>query len=272
MNSRPAYSTPFAADSLEIVAALPPIEDITEEWAYGGSSGEGIKVAVIDSGIEGSHPAVGGVNGYVAVRAGPAGPIFDTEPHDDLFGHGTACAGIIRSLAPRCELYSVQVLGPEGMGETLGFPNGLRWAIENNMHICNVSMGSTAKEAFTMLHVLADAAYFQGTILVCAANNMPIPSYPSVYASVISVAAHEDRDPYCWYVNPHPPVEYGAPGINVRVAWKDGRSMTATGNSFAAPHLAGIVARILGKHPGLVVPQVKVILRALAANVRHKGK
>ncbi len=64
-----------------------------------------------------------------------------------------------------------------------------------------------------------------------------------------------------------PPVEFGAAGIDVRVAWKDGGWITATGNSFAAPHITGLVARIRAKHPGLSAFHLKAILRSLAANV-----
>ncbi len=66
---------------------------------------------MIDSGIDADHAAINRVDGYVAISEGPDGLIYDTRPHRDLFGHGTACAGIIRSLAPECELYSVRVLG-----------------------------------------------------------------------------------------------------------------------------------------------------------------
>ena len=88
-----------------------------------------------------------------------------------------------------------------------------------------------------------------------------------MYASVISVASHDIADPYLFYYNPQPPVEFGAPGIDVRVAWLDGGWITATGNSFAAPHIAGLVTRILSKHPDLTVFQMKVVLRALSANI-----
>jgi subtilisin family serine protease len=84
---------------------------------------------------------------------------------------------------------------------------------------------------------------------------------------VISVASHDVPDPYRFYYNPEPPVEFGAYGVDVRVAWQNGGWITGTGNSYAAPHIAGLVARILGKHPGLTVFQLKTILRALAANV-----
>ena len=96
---------------------------------------------------------------------------------------------------------------------------------------------------------------------------MPIPSYPSVYSSVISVASHAVQDPYVFYYNPNPPVEFGALGIDVNLAWLDHKRRTMTGNSYASPHMAGVVAKILGKHPGLTVFQLKTILRELSANV-----
>ncbi len=266
---RPAWSQQFAPETLQELTPVPPLDQITPEWAWGGSSGEGVKVAVIDSGIDADHPAVGGrVSGHVAVTDGPLGLLQDFEPHGDSYGHGTACAGIIRALAPACELYSVKVLGSRLTGRGTTFTAGLRWAVENGMHVCNISMGTTKKNFFGVLHDLADKAYFRNTMLVTAANNMPSPSFPSLYSSVISVASHDEtNDPYLFYYNPRPPVEFGAPGIDVRVAWADGGSITATGNSFAAPHITGIVAKILGKHPGLTLFQMKTVLRALSANM-----
>jgi subtilisin family serine protease len=266
---RPAWSSPFVPEALQTLEQVKPLEEITPEWAWGESDGSGVKVAVIDSGIDAAHPLVKSVEGYVSITEGPNGLLFDTAPHDDAYGHGTACAGLIRAAAPGCELYSVRVLGSTLSTRGPIFTAGLRWAIENGMHVCNLSLG-TPKDFFGSLHDLADQAYFQNVMLVAAANNLPIPSYPSRYASVISVASHDVKDdPYLYYYNPEPPVEFGALGIDVRVAWLDGDLITATGNSFAAPHITGIVARILGKHPGLTQFQMKVILRALAANMRR---
>lgn len=267
-NLRPAWASQFAPDALQTLSPVPPIDDITPEWAWDGSTGKGIKVAVIDSGIDADHPAIGGkVNGYVSITEGPDGLVYDTVPHGDVYGHGTACAGIIRSIAPDCDLYSIRVLGPALTGRGAIFVAGLRWAIEQGMRVCNLSLGTTKKDFFAVLHELTDLAYFNNVILVAAANNMPVPSFPSMYASVISVASYEGQDPYVFYYNPKPPVEFGAPGIDVRVAWLDGTFITATGNSFAAPHITGIVAKILGKHPDLTPFQTKTVLRALAANV-----
>lgn len=276
MTSRPAYSAPFASDAVQVLTSNQPLDNITSAWAWEGSTGEGIKVAVIDSGIDADHPAVGGrIKGYVAVNveAGPDGDtvVYDTAPHRDVFGHGTACAGIIRSLAPHCDLYSVRVLGPTNAGRGGAFTAGLRWAIDNGMHVCNLSLGTTKKDYFALLHELVDRAYVHNIMLVAAANNMPVPSFPSTYASVIAVAAHDVQEPYRIYYNPRPPIEFGALGIDVRVAWLDGAWMTSTGNSFAAPHITGLVARILAKHPTLTPFHMKAILRALAANVDYRG-
>ncbi len=266
---RPAYSSAFAADSLQMAPITIPLDQITPEWAWGGSTGKGVKVAVIDSGIESGHAGVVGppVAGYMAITEDSAGKLtYEGSPHSDMFGHGTACAGLIRSIAPECDLYSVQVLGHSLGGKGVIFASGLRWAIDNGMHVCNLSLGTTKKEFFGILHELADLAYFRNVMLVAAANNMPIPSFPSVYGSVISVACHDRSDPYLFYYNPNPPVEFGAPGIGLRVPWLNGSWFTATGNSFAAPHITGIIARILSKHPGMSVFQMKTVLRALAAN------
>ncbi|HEV7666675.1 MAG TPA: S8 family serine peptidase [Chloroflexota bacterium] len=268
-DDRPAWSSVFAPDTLHPLQRTSRLEDITPEWAFGASTGKGVRVAVIDTGIDASHSAIGKpVSGYVAVSEDASGElVYDTSPHSDPYGHGTACAGIIRSLAPECELYSVKVLGAGLLGRGLVFAAGLRWAIDNKMHVCNLSLGTSKKDFFALFHELADMAYFRQVVLVTAANNRPVLSFPSMYAAVLSVAAHDGKNPYEWYYNPTPPVEFGAPGIDVRVAWADGSWITGTGNSYAAPHITGLVARIVEAHPGLTIFQIKTILRALAANV-----
>jgi subtilisin family serine protease len=120
---------------------------------------------------------------------------------------------------------------------------------------------------FAPLHDIADEAYFKRTLLVCAANNQPGPTYPSQYASVVSVASRAGDDPWAIAYNPDPPVEFGARGIEVEVAWAGGGSTVATGNSFAAPHVAGMASVVLGNHPHLTPFQVKSVLQALCDNM-----
>ncbi len=271
----PAYSQQFTPEAIQQLVAAGPIATITPEWAWGGSTGRGVRVAVVDSGIEYDHPAVGGqVRGGVLIEYDEtAQNNVRYEPDDqprDASGHGTACAGIIHALAPEAELFSVRVLGKNLRGKTIQFAAGIDWATDNGMDVSNLSLCTTSQNLFALLHELTDNAYFKKTLLVSALNNLPEPGYPSIYSSVISVASHAGHDPLTYYYNPSPPAEFGAPGIDVHVAWKDKQYLTATGNSFAAPHIAGIVALIRSKHPELTPFQVKTVLWACAANVHHE--
>ncbi len=268
MTSAPAWSGAFDPDRLETVTAL-PLPRPSRDWAWEGATGRGVRVAVVDSGVDADHPRVGGLAGSVSIDADPDGGTRASEgPHEDLVGHGTACAAIIRMLAPEAEIYSVRVLGANLKGKGVAFYAGIRWALDHGMQVVNMSLSSRADQWFGPLHEIADDAYFGNVMLVCAANNVPGPTYPSQFASVFSVAARPGGDPYAIAYNPRPPVEYGACGIDVDVAWQGGGSIVATGNSFATPHVAGLIAALLSKHPGLTPFQVKAVLHAVADNAR----
>jgi subtilisin family serine protease len=264
---RPAWSEQFDVGTLGPVRGLPS-SALTRAGALGdrASGGDGVDVAVVDSGIESGHPRVGAVASAIALSADPDRGVRIEEVEGDAFGHGTACAGIIRAAAPRCRLHSVRVLGERLTGKGAVFAAGLRHAIRSGCHVVNLSL-STSNDAHALaLHELADEAAHRGVVLVCAVSNTPSPSFPSTYSSVVSVAAHAGTDPERWSWNPNPPVEVGAPGIDIDVAWLGGGSVVVTGNSFAAAHVSGIVARLLGTHPGLTPFQVKTVLHALADN------
>jgi len=161
------------------------------------------------------------------------------------------------------ELLSIRVLGPDNRGKGIAFLAALDWAIDQGVSVVNLSLSSKSEALFADFHTLADRAYFANTLLVSAANNVPGPSYPSLFAAVVSVAAHDVRDPDVWFYNPAPPVEFGAYGLDVDVAWRGGRS-TVTGNSFAAPHISGIATLIRARHPGISPFETKAILAATA--------
>jgi subtilisin len=262
----PAWSLPAAAgESIRLPATWP--ERVTREWAIGDATGAGVRVCVLDSGIELDHPQVGTVQRSVAVTRNGDELIIEDDDSGDLCGHGTACAGIIRLLAPDCELTSVRVLGAGYTGSAVVMLGGLEWAIQQGFHIVNMSLSTTKKQYVDRLHELADAAYFKRTMLVASAHNMPVESFPWRFASVVSVGSHEDADPYAYYYNPNPPVEFFARGLNVDVAWLGGQTLTCTGNSFATPHVAGLCALILSKHPELTPFQLKAVLHLTATNV-----
>ncbi|GAC1445332.1 MAG: hypothetical protein NVSMB55_25840 [Mycobacteriales bacterium] len=247
-----------------------PASGIDRGWAFDDATGAGITVAIVDSGIDAAHPAVARVVDGAALRWDPVGQqvVSVAGPHEDLYGHGTACAGIVLRSAPACSLLSVRVLGDRLTGKGQVFEAGLRLALASGARVVNLSLSSSSRDLYGAFHEVADEAYFAGVILVCAVNNVPAPSYPSQYASVISVAANDAVDPFAIDCNPSPPAEFGAPGIDVQVPWLGGGTIVATGNSFAAPHVAGLVARLLSKHPYLSPPEVKAVLRAVSRNAR----
>jgi subtilisin len=263
---RPAWSEPFLDGHRTALDRERPIAGMDRAAAFGGSDGSGVLVAVIDSGVDGSHPAVGGrLVESVRVELGQDGPVVVPDPEAlDVVGHGTACAGIIHELAPGADIVSVRVLGPDNRGKGAVFAAGLEWAIERGAAVVNLSLSSRSEALMGVFHDLADRAYFANVLLVCAANNVPGPSYPSLFASVVSVAAHDVPDARTWYYNPRPPVEFGARGVDVEVAWRDGGWIVATGNSFAAPHVAGLAALVRAKHPTASPFEVKAILAATA--------
>lgn len=262
----PAWSEPFTNRRRELRRRL-RVKGVTRQWAWGGATGAGVRVGIIDSGLENAHPRLRGrVVENVTVEMTDDGPTVVPDDPIDMFGHGTACGDIILSLAPDVELVSIRVLGADLRGKGTAFAAGLEWAIEHDIQVCNLSLSSKSESLYPVFHDLADRAYFQSMALISAANNVPAPSYPSLFSSVFSVAAHAEPDPWRIYYNPAPPVEFGAWGVDVPIAWKDGGSTVATGNSFAAPHVAGLVALILSKHPGLSPFEVKAILASVADN------
>jgi subtilisin len=263
----PAWS--LGADAVDRIALpLGWPERVTRDWAWGGSTGAGIRVCILDSGVEQGHPLVGEVEQAVSVATytdGSSEVVPDEE--GDACGHGTACAAVVRKLAPECRLISVRVLGAGFKGSGQAMLEGLRWSIEQGFEVINMSLSTTKSEFAALLHELADSAYFRRTVLVASAHNMPVESFPWRFSSVISVGSHELDDPFAFFYNPDPPVEFFARGVDVEVAWLGGGTIRCSGNSFATPHLAAICALVLAKHPELTPFQLKSVLLLTASNV-----
>ena len=262
----PAWS--LRAESVDEIAL--PVEwpeQVTREWAFGGATGAGVRVCILDSGVEREHPLVGAVEQSLVVSVEGEEATVTEDDQGDVCGHGTACAGIVRSLAPECALTSVRALGAGYTGSGPALLGGLRWAVEQRFDVINLSLSTTKKQFAFMLHELADNAYFRRTMLVASAHNLPVESYPWRFSSVVSVGSHELTDPMAWFYNPSPPVEFFARGVEVDVAWLGGGRLRVTGNSFATPHMAGICALIRSKHPELTALALKNVLFLTASNV-----
>lgn len=237
---------------------------IDESWK--NRTGKGVNVAIIDSGIDGNHPAlVGKVNESVEARKDNKKVVFETSESGDSAGHGTACAGIISQIAPDASFQSIKVLGAGGLGDGQAFLAGLEYAIIKRYRLINLSLGTTRPQLFAPLHDLLDRAYQAGCIVVAAANNLPHPSFPSVFSSsLISVSKNEYTDPLDFGFKYGEVIELTAPGVNIRTAWLNNSYKRLTGNSFACPHIVGVIALLLETYPNLTPFQVKSALYSIA--------
>ncbi|MGK2850285.1 MAG: S8 family serine peptidase [Candidatus Limnocylindrales bacterium] len=265
----PAWSEAFAAESRGTLHRQMPLGALDRTEVFGDADGRGVRVAIIDSGVDADHPALSGraVRRLRVELRGDDAVVVDDPDAGDLVGHGTACAGIVAGIAPAAELVSIRVLGADNRGKGRALAAAVEWAVDAGIAVVNLSLSSRSEAMFAAFHDLADRAYFANCLLVCAANNIPGPSYPSLFAAVLSVAAHDVADPDVWFYNPSPPVEFGAYGLDVDVAWRDGGRIRATGNSFAAPHLAGQAARLRSRYPAASPFEIKALLAATATQV-----
>jgi subtilisin len=243
---------------------------INEDWR--AASGRGVTVAIIDSGIDASHPELNGkIVESVEARLEGKRIVFEHSDAGDSAGHGTACAGIVTKIAEGAQIYSVKVLGAGGLGDGQAFLAGLEFAINKRYQVINLSLGTTKPQFFAPLHDLLDRAYQAGCVVVAAANNLPQPSFPSIFSSsLISVVKSTETDPLNFGFRFGEVIELTAPGVNIRTAWPNGGHRNLTGNSFACPHVVGVIARLLETHPDLTPFQVKAALYSIAKKNEKK--
>lgn len=230
--------------------------------------GKGVRIAILDSGIERSHPQLAGVNWADDLAIVQEGYQLNVQPGEgnDLFGHGTAVAGIIHQVAPEAEIGSFRVLGGSVESKTAIVLEGARQAIERGYHILNCSLGCTIAEHVLKYKSWVDEAYLRGVHVVAACNNHDFTrqEWPAFFSSVVSVnMARCQRDGVIYY-RPDSLVEFAAGGVDVEVPWVGGGTRRMTGSSFAAPRVAGMLACLLSEIPGLAPTEAKALLHRLA--------
>ncbi len=260
--------------ALNADGALPDLwTAIREDRSWERCTGQGVRVAIVDSGIDTEHPDLKGKVRESVEAVTEDGKInFHPSTSGDQAGHGTACAGIITSIAPNAELYSVKVLGPNASGSGDMFLVGLDYAIKQKFQVINLSLGTTKRDYFGPLHDLLDRAYHAGCIVVAAANNLPYPSYPSIFSSsVVSVVKRAGGDPFNFGYRYGHVIELVAPGVDVKTTWPGGGYRQLTGNSFACPYVVGIIALLMERYPNLTPFQVKTILYTIAKSNQQKS-
>lgn len=231
--------------------------------------GAGIRIAVLDSGIESDHPRLRGkpLTDDVALVERDARIVTIPGGGHDVFGHGTAIAGIVRELAPEAEIGSFRVLGEQLRSRSLLIREGVRLALSKGYHILNCSFGCGREDQVLLYKDWVDEAYIQGRHIVASCNNQDFSrrEWPGHFPTVITVNFAKTELPDALFCRRGQLVEFAARGQDVEVAWADGAVKRVTGSSFAVPHVAALLARLLSCCPGLSPLEAKALLHRLAA-------
>ena len=223
-----------------------------------------IRIAIVDSGIDASHSGVGDVAGGVQIQIGEKGEVMFSDDYYDCAGHGTACAGIIRKKAPDAMLYSVRIFDESLMADGRALIAAIQWCIDNEMDMVNLSLGTTDVTFKKSLQKVCRKAVDAGVILVAAESNDGGESYPAVFPEVIGVTGGAIYEQDGFYYRKGQRIECVARGDEQRVCWLNGKHIMTGGNSFAAPHITGIIARLLEQHPICSVEDIRLLLQEKA--------
>jgi len=232
--------------------------------------GAGVRVAIVDSGVEGSHPWTGGrlVASYRVDRAAEGYEVVESDA-EDMIGHGTAVAGNIRRFAPDADLVSLQVLGGGLRADSEALLAALRWLVGQKIHLVNLSL-STMREQFAlrMGHAIDDLSARYVSCICARGYHLTGRAYPTDFAGVVAVS-YKDVHPARLEFRPRDTVEFDASGVNIEVAWKTGpgappATRVVQGSSFACPLVTGLSARLLSLNPDLTPYELKTLLKAYA--------
>jgi subtilisin family serine protease len=219
--------------------------DAPAAWSAG--RGAGVKVAVIDTGIDCTHPDLGCdfAAGTNIVNPG-ARPMDDNE-------HGTHVSGTIAGrgvsggplgVAPKAALIPVKVLDGDGAGSLSDIVKGIEWATKAGVDVINMSLGGSTSS--TAMERAVKAALAKGVVVVCAAGNSgPDPNtvgYPAGYPGVIAVAASDRNDDVASFSSRGPQIAFIAPGVDITSTVPGGKTRMLSGTSMASPHVAGLAA------------------------------
>ncbi len=214
--------------------------------------GRGVKVAILDTGIDLDHPDL--------AQAIAAKKDFSGDGVEDRDGHGTHCAGIVAArlngvgfvgVAPQAELLIGKVLGNDGTGSYEWIARGIDWAVSRGADVISMSLGGPGSNhrLFSALH----NALAKGVHLICAAGNegslyQNSIGYPGRYGSVITVASHDEDGNPSGFSSRGGELDFMAPGSRIWSTYRDGGYAELSGTSMATPFVAGLAALIISKH------------------------
>jgi subtilisin len=269
---------PYRLDALVAPSDLGQVQDwgigagkIPEAWLL--TKGEGVKVAVLDTGVEASHPDLVG-QFAIPPADGTGSPIGA----NDKQGHGTHCAGIVAGsdnsegivgVSPKCKLIVGKVLGDDGSGRSSWIAAGIRWAVSKGAHVISMSLGSPFDDA-TMAAAIAEAAS-QGVFIVCAAGNSgqgAEAEYPGADRNAVAIASINESGKVSDYSSRGRHVMFAAPGEKILSTFPVARYAKLSGTSMACPFIAGLVALLVSRHLG-TSPVAKTPLRTRDELIEH---
>ncbi|MHC4986395.1 MAG: S8 family serine peptidase [Planctomycetota bacterium] len=225
-------------------------------------------VAVVDSGVDATHPDLTGrvVSSMFVENEEPHRiQTVSTDANNDVYGHGTAVAGIIAAIAPNAQIVDIRILDNQNLCTGGTLLAGFRGAVEQGVRVINMSLASKAKFA-SSLNLLCEQAYLQSQVVVTAKRNMPLVDngFPAEFSSCISVDMGKLSSQFELLFQAGSPIEFVAQGEEVVVPAVGGGHRTMTGTSFATPVVAGLCVLLVGAYPDLRPFDVKSLLRAFA--------
>jgi subtilisin family serine protease len=224
--------------------------------------GRGVRVAVLDSGIETSHPYFSGRHLHDDLVSEANGN-FQPGSGEDLYGHGTAVAGIIWKLAPKAEIGSFRVLGSSLSARTAQVSVAARRCIALGYQVLNCSFGCGISGHLPLYKEWVDSALLSGIHVVAASGSADVSEWPAHLSSVLGVDCALSNEGGLRHL-PGRIVEFAAPAAGIRVPWKQGGHRVMTGSSFAAAWLSGMLARLISIYPDVDPFLAKSLLRRLA--------
>lgn len=237
--------------------------------AFRNGDGADVKIAVLDSGVEIAHPAFAGksLEDDLDFRSAPdESIILGAGDGQDAYGHGTAIAWLIWAVAPAARIGSFRIMGDGRLTSKRDLVReAAHEAMRRGYQVLNCSFGHRAAALYAMDYKeWVDAAFVCDCSIVAACDNAGSRQqvFPAHFPSVIGV--DRSAKPLDLLRRPGQLVEFSAHSENVRVPWKDNAWKTVIGSSYAAPKVAGLVARLLSALPDLSAAQVKAALQALA--------
>ncbi len=239
--ARPVFPLPAGIDAAEVPWGIARV-DAPAAWAV--TQGDGVKVAVIDTGIDCTHPDLRAncAGGYNALDSG--------KPTMDDNEHGTHVAGTIAGVldgkgvvgvAPKARLYAVKVLDKDGAGGLTSIIKGLIWAGNNKMDVANMSLGAPMGTIF-MRAALKYAQMRGVAVFAAAGNDGGSVNYPGAYPEAIAVSALTPNEGIAKFSSRGNQVAFIAPGVDVKSSIPGGRYDNFAGTSMATPHMTGLGA------------------------------